>query len=171
MAIVEKKNIWVYSGKPEKRIFEMSASMGVLVPNSPLKLAAAGTCDRVESNNTTILGFLAGSVSSPTTWPIAAAYSVNDEVYVDVADASITYAVYMDNAGNDTAVDQANVGDTLAITVQSTTPIGYVTADEADTGNVMFTVVGLLANQEPELHKVADSPGVLLVKITGTLEG
>lgn len=173
MAISILRNIWVYSGRMVSRKRQMSASQGVLIPFSPLRFPTSsdGTLTRVITDDTAMLGFLAGSVVNATTWPITTEYSVNDEVIVAIPDAKTIFGLSLENATNDQVTAQAQVGDVVGITVQSSGSIGYVTGDVAETSNTMFTIVDILPNAEPEIYTNTDTVGIALVKITGTLQG
>ena len=178
MAVSKKKNIWYWEGPgqasgtaPEIVKTKMTASQGVLMPGAPLEMSS-GLAVVVTTQDTTLLGFLAGSVATPETWPITAAYSVNDEVYVAVVKENGIYAAFCDSGDADSAVAQTNVGIAYGIRVSTVTgSIGYTTIDIGDTDASGWFITDIASNREPEAYTTSDNPGVALARWAGTLHG
>ena len=178
MAVTEKKNIWFLSSPdgtpPPVRTYQYGGGGEIFMPGAPVELtgAADGQCDLVATDDTAMLGYVVGVVDKSKAWPLTAALSAGDEVRVAIVRAGDLYAVYADSGDSDTTLAQANVGDVLGIRVSAVAgSIGYVTMDKAETTNTMFRVVDLMANREPSKFSTSDSPGVAIVKHSGTLEG
>lgn len=177
MAITMKQNIrfWATSeeGPPPIRINQMTATQGILIPNSPLEMGSTGLMEASDTDDTVLYGLLCGVVNRATTWPLTAALAVNDEVRVAIVRRGDLWAVYCDNGGDDAAVAQANVGQAYAVTVDGSTAgqIGYTTMDLGDTSGTLFTVVDIASNVEPALYATTDSPGLAIVRVSGTLQG
>jgi len=150
----------------------MAGSMGVLMPGAPLELSS-GVCELSDTDDTQIYGHLIGSVATPTTWPIAAEYTANDQVWVAVINKDTIYAGFCDSNDTDSAVAQSNVGTYVAMRVSSLSgAVGYVTVDIGDTtSGDMLSVVDIASNVESSKYTTSDNPGVALVRHIGTLQG
>ena len=178
MAVTEKKNIWLWSTSdgtpPPIRTYKMAGTQGVLMPGAPVELNSSGLLELSDTDDVTMLGYVMGVVDKSKAWPLTAALSANDEVRVMVVRAGDIYAVYCDNNDSDAAAAQNApvVGTAYGMRVSSLSgAIGYVTLDINETSTTMFTVVDLASNVEPTKFTTSDSPGVVLVKHTGTLQG
>mgnify|MGYP003138219965 FL=1 len=176
MAATQKKNIWFLSSPdgtpPPIRTYEYGGGGEVAMPGSPVLIAADGQVDFVADQGTTMLGYLVGVVDKSKAWPLTAALSAGDEVRVAIARPGDLWACYCDSAGSDTTVAVSNIGDVIDITVGAESGyVGYVTGDKATSVGDMFTVVDVMFQREPEKFAAADSPGVLIVKHSGTLQG
>jgi hypothetical protein len=174
MAATQKKNIWFWgttlSTPPPLRTYTMTASEGILMPGTPVQLAA-GYLELSDTDDTTVLGFLAGLVDKTATWPLAATTAAV-EFYVAIPRYNDVWGVYCTSTATDTAVTQAAVGIRYAITVGASSGfVGYATCNIAKEDADFFNVVDIASNVEPARYTTSDNPGVVLAKIVATLEG
>jgi hypothetical protein len=143
-----------------------------MIPNSPLETNTDGLCELGDTADTVILGLLCGVVDRSTTWPLSAELAANSEISVAIVRRGDLWAVYCDSGGNDGSPAQTNVFASFGIRVDANAgQVGYVTLDLADESGTMFTMQDLASNVEPALYSTSDSPGVAIVKISGTLQG
>lgn len=174
MAATQKKQIWFWGTSaatpPPLRIHTMTAGQGVIMPGSPVEINA-GYLELSDTDDTQILGFLAGNVSKTATWPLAATTTAV-EMYVAIARAGDLYAAYCDSDGTDSAVAQANVGEDYGITVGAESGyVGYTTINLNETSNVLVRITDIASNVEPAMFSTSNNPGVAIVTIVGTLLG
>jgi hypothetical protein len=174
MAATQKKQVWFWgttlSTPPPIRAYIMTAGQGIIMPGSPVQ-GNAGYLELSDTDDTTILGFLAGNVSKTAAWPLTATTTAV-EMYVSIPRYDDVYAVYCDNNDTDAAVTQAAVGVRYGLRVSGVAGmVGYATMDLNETGNDFFNVIDIASNVEPSMYTTSDDPGVALVKIIATLEG
>ena len=173
MAATVKKNIWLYSTAdgvaPEVRANQfITASMGILIPNTPLYLSTAGTWSVLATADGTtdyVHGLFVGLQNPTSTWPIAAEQAGSTEIRVLIVDPADTYAVYVENSGTDAAATQTLIGEHYGLTVSTGTAgkVGYTTMD-TNNAYAIVRVVQVMGNVEPQKFDLTTAPGVALVK-------
>ena len=146
----------------------IAASQGILIPGAPLYLSQSGTwkvCNTADGSDAWH-GLLVGRVASPATWPLTAALTANDEIYIAKIDAAHIYSVYVEASGTDAVAAQTDVGDQLGLTVSATSgEVGLTTLDTGN-ANVVVKVVDIASNKDTTERKstTSDNPGVAYVQ-------
>jgi len=172
MAATLKKNIWFFSSDdgvaPQVVTRLIAASQGIFMPGAPCYISTSGTVKLADTSDGTgdvVHGFIVGCANADTVWPLEAQLAANTEVKVALISLNHLYAIYVENAGSDSALAQAQVGNSYGLTV-ATTPagsIGYTTLNIANT-NTTVNVVNGMFNVEPLRNAAADNPGIALVR-------
>lgn len=170
MAATEKKNIWWVSSPdgvaPETVVGRITASQGVLMPNTPMYLSTAGTwtlSDTSDGSGDTYQGLLVGIKDPTATWPMTAQLAGSTAVLIQLIDPNDTYKVCIENNGTDAAAAQTYIGENYGLRVSATaTQIGYTTMDVNNAnGAVRVYDIEYNLTQKGDL---STAPGVAYVK-------
>jgi len=162
MAVTEKRQPWFVSGPAPELVPVRVAATQTWTAGTPVQLVdgqvkiaedcASGATDK------SIYGFSAET--------IATAKTENDIVYIHRITADQVWAMYVSNAGSDSAAAVDVVGDQYGHAVEASSPYkGYMTCDLGYTTYLSMQVVGILSDLDTSIvASVSTSPGVVLVR-------
>jgi hypothetical protein len=167
MAATVKRNIWLYSSAgnvaPERVRGRMAASQGLMIPGTPLYLSQDGTFKRADTADGT--GDL---ITHMLDTYLTAEAASGDVVHAVRVTTGQLWAVYVENAGSDSAAALAIVGDQYGLNIDTNTgKIGYTTLNLAN-ANAHVTVENVMSEVEPSRFTVSTSPGVAIVRFLDT---
>ena len=167
MAVTVKKQIFAQStdgagAAPNTDTVQIDASMGLLIAGTPMFLNSDGYWDVVATDGQKCHGFLAETITVEK--------SQGDKVRIIRAQEGTRYVIRCDSDGTDSAVVQADIGDSHGITVSTGVAgsVGYSTLNLNETSAPLFQLVDIMYNKDPLTYALADNPGVAIVTILTT---
>jgi hypothetical protein len=85
------------------------------------------------------------------------------------AQVGTRYVMRCDSDDTDSAVVQADIGDSFGVTVSAASgSVGYATLNLNETSAPLFNLVDIMYNKDPLDYALADNPGVAIVTIVTT---
>jgi len=166
MAATVKKQIHLYAtdgagAAPNMDTVQIAGSMGLPIAGTPMVLAADGYWDLVATDGVKCHGFLAETILTEK--------SEGDKVRIVRAKLGTRYIMRCDSDDTDSAVVQADIGDSFGVTVGAASgAVGYSTLNLGETGNPLFKLVDIMYNKDPLTYALADDPGVAIVELVET---
>ena len=167
MAATFKRQMWYHKGPLPKVVeYPIAASQGTFPAGHPCYISTSGTVklsDTSDGTGDAWHGFLVEAVSTEL--------AANVKVPVAMIEKGQWWRCYVETSGTDAAAPQTIVGDSLGLTVSTTsTEEGYTTLDTANS-NTTVIVRDVIWNIEDEKHASTDSPGQALVEfLTANIE-
>jgi len=165
MAVTVKKQIHLYSTDdgvaPNTDTVQIAGSQGLPIAGTPMVQAADGYWDVVATDGTKIHGFLAETITTEL--------AEGTKIRIIRASLDAQYIIRCDSDDTDSAVVQADIGDSFGVTVSAVAgSVGYATLNLGETSNVVFNLVDIMYNKDPLTYALTDSPGVAIVKLAST---
>ena len=165
MAATVKKQIHLYSTDdgvaPNTDTVQIAGSMGLPIAGTPMVQAADGYWDLVATDGILCHGFLAET--------ILVEKAEGSKVRIIRAATDKRYIMRCDSDNTDSAVVQADIGDSFGVTVSAVAgSVGYATLNLGETAAPLFNLVDIMFNKDPLTYALADSPGVAIVTLVAT---
>jgi len=166
MAATVKKQIHLYAtdgagAAPNMDTVQIAGSMGIPIAGTPMVQAADGYWDKVATDGVKCHGFLAADI------PVELAEGT--KIRIIRAKTGTRYIIRCDSDGTDSAVVQADIGDSHGITVGAESgAVGYSTLNLNETSAPLFKLVDIMYNKDPLTYALADDPGVAIVELVET---
>jgi len=163
MAATIKKQIHLLSTDdgvaPNTDTVQIGGSQGLLTAGTPMVQASDGYWDAVATDGILCHGFLAQTITTEL--------AEGTKIRIIRASTDARYVIRCDSDGTDSAVVQADIGDSFGVTISATTgAVGYATLNLNETSTVLFDLVDIMYNKNPLTYALADNPGVAIVKLT-----
>jgi len=163
MAATIKKQIHLLSTDdgvaPNTDTVQIGGSQGLLTAGTPIVQAADGYWDAVATDGVLCHGFLASTITTEL--------AEGTKIRIIRASTDARYVIRCDSDGTDSAVVQADIGDSFGVTISATTgAVGYATLNLNETSTVLFDLVDIMYNKDPLTYALADNPGVAIAKLT-----
>lgn len=165
MAVTVKKQIHLLSTDdgvaPNTDTVQIAGSQGLPIAGTPMVRAADGYWDVVATDGTKIHGFLAETIDTEK--------SEGDAIRIVRAALNKRYVMRCDSDDTDSAVVQADIGDSFGVTVSAVAgSVGYATLNLGETSAAVFNLVDIMYNKDPLTYALADNPGVAIVELAST---
>jgi len=162
MAATAKKQVYVYSTDdgvaPNTDTVQIASGQGLPIAGTPMVRQADGYWDVVATDGVLCHGFLAATVATE--------HSEGDKVRIVRAALNKRYVMRCDSDDTDSAVVQADIGDSFGVTVSAVSGmVGYATLNLGETGNPLFKLVDIMFNKDKLTYALADNPGVAIVEL------
>jgi len=166
MAVTVKKQVYAQAtdgagAMPNTDTVQIAGSQGLPIAGTPMVQAADGYWDIVATDGVLCHGFLAETILTEK--------SEGDKIRIVRASLDARYVIRCDSDDTDSAVVQADIGDSFGVTVSAVAgSVGYATLNLGETAAPLFKLVDIMYNKDPLTYALADNPGVAIVQLVNT---